>query len=236
MMPALFLAFCLAWFTFLAWILHVTLPRRAASLALGGLALWLLYAGALAYNGWLSRPDPPPFLLLLLLPLVAFAIWLSRSPAPLSLVRALPLRALVGLQVFRVGVEIFLDRLWRAGLLPEGMTWHGHNFDILTGITAFALFLAWNRIPGILGVVKAWNVLGLILLAQVALTGVLSAPGPQHILNLSTPNVAVVSFPYVLVPALFVLSALALHILALRKIALERAAAPAVSDIGGAAT
>ncbi len=236
MMPALFLAFCLAWFTVLAFVLHRALPRRAASLSLGGLALWLLYAGALAYNGRLSRPDPPPSLLLLLLPLVAFAIWLSRSPAPLALVRALPLRALVGLQVFRVGVEFFLDRLWRAGLLPEGMTWHGHNFDILTGISAFALFLAWDRIPGVLKVAKAWNVLGLILLAQVALTGVLSAPGPQQVLNRATPNVAVVSFPYVLVAALFVLSALALHILALRKIALERAASPAVVGNESAAT
>lgn len=229
MTPVLFLAFCLAWFTVLAWILHRALPRRAASLALGGLALWLLYAGTLAYNGWLSRPDPPPSLLLLLLPLVAFATWLSRSPAPLALVRALPLRALVGLQAFRVGVEIFLDRLWREGLLPEGMTWHGHNFDIVTGISAFALFLAWNRIPGVLGVARAWNILGLVLLAQVALTGLLSAPGPQHILNRATPNVAIVSFPYVLVAALFVVSALALHILAFRRIAAERRASPAAA-------
>jgi hypothetical protein len=229
MMPALFLAFCLAWFTILAFILHRALPRRAATLSLGGLALWLLYAGVLAYNGWLARPDPPPALPLLLLPLIAFAIWLSRSSAPLALVRALPLRALVGLQVFRVGVEIFLDRLWRAGLLPEGMTWHGHNFDILTGLSAFALFLAWNRIPNVLGVAKAWNVLGLVLLAQVAVTGVLSAPGPQQILNRSTPNVAIVTFPYVLVAALFVLSALALHILALRKIAAERRTSPAAA-------
>lgn len=220
--PALFLAFCLAWFAVLAFILHRALPRRAASLALGGLALWLLYAGALAYRGWLARPDPPPSLPLLLLPMVAFAFWLSRGSGPMALVRALPLRALVGLQAFRVGVELFLDRLWRQGLVPEGMTWHGHNFDIVTGISAFVLYLAWDRIPGVLGVAKAWNALGLALLAQVAVTGVLSAPGPQQVLNRATPNVAIVSFPYVLVAALFVVSALALHILAFRRIAWER--------------
>jgi hypothetical protein len=55
----------------------------------------------------------------------------------------------------------------------------------------------------------------------VAGTGILSAPGPQHLLNRDQPNVAVLSFPYVLVAALFVLSAFSLHVLALRKIALD---------------
>lgn len=220
MMPIAFLAFSLAWFFILAWTLHRCLPRRAATLVLGALAAWLIAASLLAYQGMLNSPRPPPRVLLLGVPLAAFAIWLSRSGRPLALVRAAPLRILIWLQSFRIIVELFLDSLWKVGLLPKGMTYHGHNFDIVTGLSALALALFWNRIPRIGAVAKAWNIAGLLLLAQVALTGILSAPGPQQVLNRATPNLAVVTFPYVLVAALFVVSALALHILALRKLAL----------------
>lgn len=222
MTPLLFLLFCLAWFSVIAFMLHTHLSRKAAALSLGGLALWLLYANTLAYQGWLNSPDLPPRFLLLIAPLIVFSLWLSRGRAPLVLTRRLSLRHLVGLQAFRLPVELFLDQLWKLGLLPEGMTYHGHNFDILTGASAFALFLAWNRIPNIGGVAKAWNIAGLLLLAQVALTGILSAPGPQHFLNKETPNVAILSFPYVMVAALFVVSALSLHILSLRKLAIPK--------------
>lgn len=219
MLPAAFLAFSLAWFSLIAFILHTRLPRRPAVLTLGAFALWLLYTATLAYQGWLVSFDFPPRVLLVVAPLILFTIWLSRARAPLRLVQALTLRQLVGLQGFRVVVELFLDSIWRAGLLPEGMTWHGHNYDIITGVSAVALYLAWDRIPQVAAVAKAWNFMGLLLLAQVAVTGILSAPGPQHVLNRETPNLAVVSFPYVLVASLFVVSALTLHVLALRKIA-----------------
>jgi hypothetical protein len=220
MTAPLFIAFSLAWFMVLGMVLRGAISRRAASLALGGLALWVLYSAFLAYRGVLRSDAAPPRVLLIGIPLAVFLAWLSRGAGSRILADALSLRTLTGLQSFRVLVEVFLDQLWKEGLLPEGMTWHGHNFDIATGITAFLLYLAWNRLPHLGAVLKAWNVLGLLLLAQVVVTGVLSAPGPQQILNRETPNLAVVSFPYVLVATLFVMSAAALHILSLRKLAL----------------
>lgn len=222
MTALLFLLFALVWLAILIGILSCHLPRRHAALTVGALGIWLLYASVLAYQGWLKSPELPPRILLLLIPLIAFATWLSLSSAPLTLVRGISLRTLIGLQSFRILVEVFLMALWKAGLLPKGMTWEGHNFDILTGISALALFFFWDRIPKAGPLMKGWNVAGLILLAQVAVTGALSAPGPQQALNRETPNLAIISFPYVLIAALFVTSALALHILSLRKIALMR--------------
>lgn len=219
MTAPLFIVFCLGWFMLLATVLRGALSRRAASLALGGLALWVLYAAFLAFHGVLTSESFPPRFLLIGIPLIVFIFWMARGAGPRILAERLSLRTLTGLQSFRVLVEIFLDQLWKEGLLPEGMTWHGHNFDIVTGITAFLLYLGWNRIPNPGTAIKLWNVLGLMLLAQVAVTGILSSPGPQQIMNRETPNVAVVSFPYVLVAALFVMSAGGLHILSLRKIA-----------------
>lgn len=214
-----FILFSLAWLAVTAWRLHAWLPRRTASAAAGALCLWMIYAVTLAYNDLLISPAPPPRVLLLLLPMAAFWIWLIRSGGPRDLIGRMPLREMVGLQAFRLPLELFLLQLHREALLPEAMTFHGHNFDILTGISALLLWIFWNRIPNVAAAAKAWNIAGLALLAVVAVTGVLSAPGPQHLLNRDQPNVAVVSFPYVLVAALFVLSAFSLHVLALRKIA-----------------
>jgi hypothetical protein len=222
MTAPLFLAFCLGWFVVLSAVLRSALSRRAASLALGGLALWVLYASVLAYRGLLRSDSLPPRILLLFVPLMVFVVWMSRGAGPRLLAGQLSLRTLTGLQSFRVLVEIFLDRFWKEGLLPHGMTWHGHNFDIATGVTAFLLYLGWNRIPNLGTAMKAWNILGLLLLAQVAITGVLSAPGPQQVLNKAAPNVALLTFPYVLMAALFVASAAGLHILSLRKLAAAR--------------
>lgn len=219
MNPFTFILFCLAWFVVLAWRLHTHLSRRAATFALAGLGLWLLYAATLAYRGVLLSPAPPPRVLLVGLPMLAFLVWLARSPRPLALVERVSLRELVGLQAFRIGVELFLVDLWRAGSLPKGMTWHGHNFDVVTGVSALILFVLWRRIPRVESLAWGWNLGGLLLVAQVAVTGILSAPGPQQLMNRDTPNLAIVSFPHVLVAALFVLSAVSLHVLAFRKLA-----------------
>ena len=129
-----------------------------------------------------------------------------------------PLRELIGLQAFRIGVEIFLNQLRKEDLLPRTMTFHGQNFDIIIGISALVLYLVWNRIPNKTTVIRYWNFLGLALLTNVVVTGILSTPGPLQLINQEHPNLAVTQFPYVFIPALFVLSALGLHILTLTQI------------------
>lgn len=159
----------------------------------------------------------PPRLLLLLVPILSMAIWMSRSAYATVMARKFPMRELIGLQSFRILVEIFLNQLRKEGLVPEAMTFHGQNFDILIGISALVLYLVWNRIPNQPVVSRLWNILGLVFLANVVLTGILSAPGPLHVLNLEHPNIAITQFPYVFIPAVFVLSAFSLHILALKS-------------------
>jgi small-conductance mechanosensitive channel len=95
------------------------------------------------------------------------------------------------------------------------MTYSGRNFDILTGITA-ALLGAWLlRRPAPRWVIGAWNVLGLVLLANVVTIAVLSTPlfaafGPDRVLTLVTYP------PFIWLPAVLVLAALMGHILVWR--------------------
>lgn len=218
MTQSLFILFSAATASLLAWRIGRHAGGKAAAVFIAGGFAWLGYSALLADKGMLVSPDPPPRLLFLLLPIVGFAVWAGRSRAALALAMRIPLRELVGLQGFRFIVELFLHRLMLEGRIPRAMTFEGHNFDIFIGASAVALYVVWNRLPNPERITKAWNYLGLALLAVVVTTGILSAPGPQQMFNLDQPNVAVTQIPYVFIPALFVAAALGLHILALRRI------------------
>lgn len=185
----LFLIFSAVWFVILAWRVNRYAGKKSTTIFFGAFSLWLIYVSILAQLGILSSKALPPRLLLILAPIVVFSVWLIRSRIVSSLANQFPLRELVGLQAFRIGVEIFLNQLRKESLVPEAMTFHGHNFDILIGISALVLYLLWNQIPNIKSVSKIWNLVGLAFLANVVMTGILSVPGPLHLLNQEHPNV-----------------------------------------------
>ena len=146
---------------------------------------------------------------------IAVLIALSR-PRFRGVLDAMPLTALVLAQSFRFPVEIVLAMLAEARLIPQIMTYHGTNFDILTGLTAplaaGAALLGWRRS------VLAWNILGLALVINVAGTAMLSFSGPTNVIKVTPPADFVVTFPLVWLPAFLVPVALLLHGLAIIKV------------------
>lgn len=200
------------------------LSRRAAVATTAGLALWLAYAGTLGYLRVIIDPDVRPSgPALLLFPVFLFvALFLVRTDAALRIARSLPLEWLIGLQVFRVIVELFLHRLWETGLAPRTLTYEGANFDIVIGLSA--PLVAWLYARERIGerVALAWNVLGLAMLTNVAIRALLSAPGPLHILTDDVPNLAVGTFPFSFIPGFMAPLALILHVLAIRALRARR--------------
>ena len=144
--------------------------RRATGVALG-LAGWLGLTGALAAAGFFADfAGRPPRIVLAtapaLLAVAAIATWgrgLARVPATW----------LVAPQAFRVVMELILWRLAVARVLPDVMTFHGRNFDVLTGLSA--PLVAWAMARGHVGPrgVALWNVMGLVLVTSVFLHGLL---------------------------------------------------------------
>ena len=84
----------------------------------------------------------------------------------------------MGLQCYRVGVELFLHQLWRDGLLPRMLTFAGANVDVYLGATAAIAALASTKGRTGLKLAFAWNLLGLLALGNVVIRAVLTAPGP----------------------------------------------------------
>ena len=188
------------------------------------LGAWLAVTASLALSGELARVDRTPPLMALMLPLiVAVPLGLALSPLGRRLATALPIVSLVGLQTFRLPLELVMHRAGELGIMPVELSYSGYNLDIATGVGALGLFLALRatRVPRAL--VWAWNVWGLGCLGVIAWIARSTAPmvrafgdDPRHV------NTWVLYFPYVWLPTVLVMVALAGHLVLTRKLLAER--------------
>ena len=181
-------------------------------------AAWIGATGVAAHRGLLHFSAPPTMLVAILVSLV-LAVALALSPIGARFARGLPLALLVGFQGFRILVELLLHRAYEEGLMPAQMSYTGRNFDIVTGVTAIvvALWLASGRRSPRL--VLGWNVLGLLLLANVLTIALLSAPTPLRVFMNEPSNVWITRAPWVWLPSVMVVAAVFGHVVVFRALA-----------------
>jgi hypothetical protein len=181
--------------------------------------LYLVVPGVLAWRGMLDRYNPlpaPALLMVLVLTIVTLTITLSSLGK--RLIDAAGLASLVGFQAFRIPVEWLLHRLYQEGVIPVQMTYAGRNFDIVSGLTAAAMGVWLARGGRLRGLVFAWNILGLALLANIVTIAILSTPVPFRRFPDGPPNLLPSVLPYVWLPSFLVQLALAGHLLVFRHL------------------
>jgi hypothetical protein len=177
---------------------------------------WFGYGATVGYLGVLANTSStPPGIFWLFVAFPPFMVTLIGSKWAKETAKNISLAWLIGLQVFRLPLELVLHALFGEGRLPKVMTFEGINFDIVMGASApvVAFLASTQRIP--VTAVKIWNALGIVMVINVAARGVFFAiQGPP-------PNVhdfAIATFPYTLIPSFCVPLALGLHVLSLRKL------------------
>lgn len=178
---------------------------------------WIVIPGILANQHLLDRYSPLPAPALVIVLLVTLGtVGVAFSPVGARLA-ALPLAGLVGFQSFRIPVELLLHRLYEEGQIPVQMTYSGMNFDIVTGITgaALALWIAFGSPSKT--VVIVWNILGLLLLANIVTIAVLSTPVPFRYFMNEPANLLPSRLPYIWLPTFLVQAALFGHLLVFRR-------------------
>jgi len=192
---------------------------RRIGIPLGILVAYLVIPGVLAGAGLLHRYSPLPAPALLLVGVItAGTMALALSPLGARLAAGIPLAGLVAFQVFRVPLEWLLHRLFSEGVIPVQMTYAGLNFDVISGITAgvIALLLrSGRRSPRL---VLAWNILGLLLLANIVTVAVLSTPVPFRLFTNEPANLLPSTFPYIWLPTFLVQMALLGHVVVFRAL------------------
>lgn len=128
-------------------------------------------------------------------------------------------KTLTLLHIVRIPVELILYSLYLHKVVPEVMTFEGRNFDILCGITApFVYYFGYIKQILSKKIVLAWNVICLLLLANIVVTAVSAAPFSFQRLAFDQPNIALLYFPFVWLPSFIVPAVLFAHLSAIRKL------------------
>jgi hypothetical protein len=218
-MSTLFLVFVVAIILLLAAGMLRFLPHNYKTPALAGLAAWISYGGLLGYAGVIANTSAlPPGMIYLVVPIIMMVVFMASSRIGETVALSFPLWLLMGFESFRLVVEIFLHQLWLNGQLPKMLTYQGSNFDILIGISApiVAWLLVSRRISPQMAL--AWNAIGIVMLANVAVRAALTTSGPLHLISTEVPNVAIGTFPFTYIPGLMVPLAIVLHVMSIRVI------------------
>ncbi len=211
-LPALFVITVIA-----TWIMlyrAVDVPKFLWFLLLAWMPLQIL----LSINGfYLDTTSMPPHFALAIGPPVAFVAYLAIFQGKM-LAETGSLKHLTLLHTTRIAVELALFYLFQMGEIPKLMTFEGSNPDILSGITAPLVWLAYRR-----GFVRnrgllIWNIVCLGLLLNIVIRAILSAPTPFQQFAFDQPNVGLLKAPYVLLPAFIVPAVLFSHVAAIIKL------------------
>jgi hypothetical protein len=160
----------------------------------------------------------PPRLFLLVGPPVILITFLFLNKGGRQFIDLLNIRALTLLHIIRIPVEIVLLLLSLQKFIPTLMTFEGRNFDILSGITAPLLFYFAFKAEQInRTILLAWNFICLGLLLNIVINAILSVPSPFQQFAFDQPNIAILYFPFILLPSVIVPLVLLAHLAAIRK-------------------
>ena len=196
------------------------------------LTIWIAAAWTLGANGVFQRDigNVPLLPVAIFLPVLLGLFVLTRREAVASLLAAIPASWLVGIQVYRILGGMFLV-YWIRGSMPGAFALPAGIGDVATGLLALpaAVWVAsGSPIGRRIGI--RWNLLGLIDFAVAVIMGMLTSPGPAHLLARAHPNIQIATFPTVMVPAFAVPFSTLLHVLSLRQLNHVQRTAPGVRE------
>jgi hypothetical protein len=185
---------------------------------------WLGLQGIISSTGFytVTNTVPPRFVLTVFPPLVLIIVLFTTNRGR-QFIDGLDAKALTLVHIVRIPVEIVLLWLSIQKFVPLIMTFEGSNFDIISGITAPLIYyfgFVRKRLSN--GFLLVWNLVCLALLINIVSIAILSAPFAFQKFAFEQPNIAVLYFPFVWLPAFIVPVVLFSHLVAIRQLVMQR--------------
>ncbi|MDB5230499.1 MAG: hypothetical protein JWN76_1304 [Chitinophagaceae bacterium] len=180
--------------------------------------LWVATLAVLSINDVFNNFShfPPRPVLAMIIPVIILAVLIFSGKTD-KILSQTPMHWIIGLQSFRILVEIMLWMADKKGLMPVQMTFEGYNFDIITALLAIPCAIYLKKTPGS-RLSIFFNVIGILLLINVLAIALLSMPTGFRVFK-DRPSMEIVGrFPFIFLPGFLVVVALALHFLSLRKL------------------
>lgn len=166
-----------------------------------------------AYSG-ITKSNIIPIAPLLLVSAIVFAVLFSFSKSGKKVSIEFSITALLGLQAFRLPLEIILHNWGETGTIPLTMTWSGQNLDIIAGIICLLGIPFYKKSLKLTWLIQ---VLSFGLLLNVIRVAVMSSPFPFS-WPLERPLQLIFHMPYALIVPGFVTIAFICHLLVFRKL------------------
>lgn len=184
------------------------------------LLAWLFVQALISLSGFYTVTDQlPPRVIFLVLPPLLTVIALFITKKGRAFIDGLNTITLTYIHTVRIVVEIVLYLLFIERLVPDVMTLRGGNWDILSGLSApLIAWLCFSRNLFNRQVLLTWNFFALVLLLNVVVHGLLSAPYPFQQFGFEQPNIAMLHFPFIYIPGFIVPLILFAHLVVIRRL------------------
>lgn len=181
---------------------------------------WILFQSILSLsNFYIQKNIPIPRFPFLIVPGVAFIIFLFNTKKGKLFIDSLNLKLLTLIHIIRIPIELILFNLFLNKLIPQIMTFEGRNFDIISGITApFIYYFGFVNKKLRKTWIVIWNIICLGLLFNIVVYSILSSPTLFQRFGFEQPNIAILHFPFLLLPSLIVPIILFSHLASIRKL------------------
>jgi len=181
--------------------------------------VWMVLQSAIALSGFylITNTTPPHFILAIAPPVILIA-GLFVTEAGRRFVDRMNLKWCILVHIIRIFVEATLYWLFLYKQVPALMTFEAGNLDILAGLTVPFVWWAFNT--GRIGRrgLFIWNTLCLFSVLNALARAMLSAPFRFQRFGFQQPTIAILHFPFVLLPAFIVPAVLLCHFAVFRKL------------------
>lgn len=182
---------------------------------------WVLIQSLIALSGFYTiTHTTPPRIMLAILPAFMAVLMLFTTYTGKQFVNSLNLKTLALMHSIRMVVELVLYWLFLAQAMPQLMTFEGRNFDIIPAVTA-PLIWYFGFVKKQLShkLIIGWNIASIMILAFTVINGILSAPTVLQQFAFDQPAIAVLYFPFILLPTVVVPLVMVAHIATIRRFA-----------------
>ena len=199
------------------WFYLATKSRTYLLLVLG----WTVLQSILALNGVFQDTEamPPRLMLFGIFPALLFIVFTFLTAKGRAFIEQINLKTLTYFHSIRIAVELVLVLLFYQGVVSVYMTFEGTNFDLISGVTApVVAWLAFRTLKVNRKLLLWWNIICLLLLLNVMVTAVFAFPSPFQRLAFDQPNIAVLYFPFNLLPGVIVPLVLFGHFAAISRL------------------
>ncbi len=192
-----------------------------SGIALVLITSWAILQSVLAYNGtYLDVQSMPPEIILFgIAPTVILMVLLFSLKGGRAFIESLNLKTLTYFHTIRITVEIVLAMLFHNGVVSVLMTYEGTNFDLFSGLTApLVAYFCFRSSSVNTKLLLSWNIICLLLLLNVAITAAFATPFPFQKFSFDQPNIAILYFPYNLLPTVVVPLVLFSHLVGIYRL------------------